>query len=140
MYLSYDEYQTMGGALDETAFNNLEWEAQCQVDYWTFHRLSDESEYPEAVKRCIFKLIELIYEAQKARAIDVNSDSTETTTSAGVRSMSNDGVSVTYNLLDASTAVDIIKNDIRNCISRYLDGVQNSLGRYLLYRGLYPGE
>ena len=44
MYLTYDEYNTLGGqALEETAFNQLEFEARTQIDWWTFGRLKNQS-------------------------------------------------------------------------------------------------
>ena len=31
-------------------------------------------------------------------------------------------------------------NELQKAINRYLQGVRNSLGYKLLYRGIYPGE
>ena len=39
MYLAYEDYQNMGGTLDETAFNDFEFEAETIVDWYTFNRL-----------------------------------------------------------------------------------------------------
>ena len=42
----------------------LEFEARSQIDWWTFSRLKKDAErgveMPEEVKRCMFKLIELL--------------------------------------------------------------------------------
>ena len=51
MYLTYAEYQNMGGTLEEATFNDLAYEAQTYIDWVTFRRLQEEgSEIPDAVK------------------------------------------------------------------------------------------
>lgn len=139
MYLTFTEYQNMGGTLDESAFSDLEFEARVKVDYWTFGRLKNEETYPEELKRCMYKLIQLIQEAQAASVLDGEGDGSQGS-AAGISSMSNDGVSVSYNVLSASQAVEMASRDMEICIRQYLADVKNSLGRKVLYRGLYPGE
>lgn len=139
MYLLYSEYVNMGGALDETLFNELEFEAETQVDWYTFNRLQNEDELPERLKRCMYALINLIYKVQQASLLgdDGSGDSSIT---AAVASQSNDGVSISYNVVNAKDAVELSKSEIEYTIQKYLQGVMNSLGRKVLYRGLYPGE
>ena len=139
MYLLYSEYVNMGGALDETLFNELEFEAETQVDWYTFNRLQNEDELPERLKRCMYALINLIYKVQQASLLgdDGSGDSSIT---AAVASQSNDGVSMSYNVVNAKDAVELSKSEIEYTIQKYLQGVMNSLGRKVLYRGLYPGE
>lgn len=138
MYLTYDEYQEYGGTLEETTFEQLEFEARSVIDWWTFSRLQSEKTYPEAVKRCVYKLISLISDRQKAMSVDAqNADGT---TNAGIAGESNDGVSTTYNTLSAREAADTLKDEMPTTIRMYLQGVKNSLGHNLLYRGVYPGE
>lgn len=139
MYLLYDEYKDMGGYLEETAFAELEFEARAQIDYWTFNRLQNEEEQSEAVKRCMYRLINLIHDMQTAGIVDTQG-SGETGTQAGIASQSNDGVSISYNVLSASEVVSNNKEQIADCIKQYLGAVKNSLGQKVLYRGLYPGE
>lgn len=138
MYLEYTDYQEMGGTLDETTFQQLEFEARSVIDWWTFNRLQKETTYPEAVKRCIFKLIGLIQDKQKAMLVDANSE--DSSKQAGIASESNDGVSTSYNTLSAKDAVDTLQKEFENTIKMYLNGVKNSLGHRLLYRGIYPNE
>ena len=57
-----------------------------------------------------------------------------------IASQSNDGVSVSYNVLGASDAYKLCGSEIDGLIKRSLQYVTNELGRRLLYRGLYPGE
>lgn len=139
MYLLYSEYVNMGGMLDETLFNELEFEAETQVDWYTFNRLQNEQELPERLKRCMYALIGLIYKIQQASLLG-DDGSGDSNINAAVASQSNDGVSISYNVVSASEAVQLSKDEIEGIIQRYLQGVMNSLGRKVLYRGLYPGE
>ena len=139
MYLTYDEYIDMGGeTLEETAFDNLEFEARATIDWWTFNRLQNEVEYPEAVKRCMFALIRLIKDKQDSMV--TNAQASDGTKQAGITHQSNDGVSTSYNVISARSAVEMIKQDIQATIKMYLHGVRNSLGQKVLYRGIYPNE
>lgn len=140
MYLTYDEYVQLGGTLDEPAFADLEFEARSVVDWWTFNRLQNETEFPEAVKRCIYKLINLISAKQTAQLLDNSDDENGIRSKAGILSTSNDGVSVAYNIASANDIIDNSQAEIENTIRRYLNGVKNSLGRKVLYRGIYPDE
>ena len=140
MYLTFDEYTQMGGAeLEETAFEQLEFEARSQIDWYTFGRLKNEAEYPEAVKRCMFKLIELLNKQKKVMLVDAVDEDGNVV--AGLMAhQSNDGVSATYNVITGNMAVRVIQNQLNSAIQMYLQDVRNSLGRKVLYRGIYPGE
>lgn len=138
MYLTYNEYIEYGGTLEESAFEQLEFEARAKIDYWTFNRLQKDDVYPEAVKRCMFKLIQLIEDRQKAMML--NPVIQEGSVNTGIVSESNDGVSTSYNILSAHDLVDISQKEFEATIRMYLDGIRNSLGHRLLYRGVYPNE
>ena len=138
MYLTYEEYQNMGGTLDETAFDDLEFEAETSINWYTFNRLQNDTEYPEALKRCVYALIKLT--ALKANAAAVGDTGDESQSTGAIASQSNDGVSVSYNVLSASEAYKLAEDEGGNTVKKYLNGVTNELGRKLLYRGLYPGE
>ncbi len=140
MYLTYEEYTEMGGALDVTAFNDLEYEAESYVDWVTFNRLQNEEEIPKKVKTCIYHLIKLIL--QQTSILNPNADVVESSgvSATGIASQSNDGVSISYNVLSAKDALELSKTEANKLIHRYLQGVTNSLGRKLLYRGIYPNE
>lgn len=137
MYLTYVEYRSMGGTLDETAFNLLEYEAEVKINWYTFNRLKQETEIPEEVKRCVMRLITLLTEADPA---NYTAEGGNNGISAGIASESNDGVSRSYNVVSAKDSIEIANAEIEKCIQSYLTGVYNSLGRKLLYRGLYPNE
>ena len=152
-YLTYDEYKEYGGALDETTFNDYEFEAEATINWYTFNRLADETSIPEAVKRCMMKLIAFAKLKADAMALgqqsivttDAEGKTTTVTTSASIASQSNDGVSVSYNTISASEIFNKLTstesgNEIELLVQRYLSGIKNSLGKKLLYRGLYPDE
>jgi len=140
MYLTYDEYLAFGGTIDEAAFDNLEFEARTIIDWWTYNRLQNEEEYSEAVKRCMYKLITLLYDKQRAQQLGKSNDETTSTTRAGIMQESNDGVSTMYNVVSADSAISQFDSEVKSTIRMYLQNVRNSLGRKVLYRGLYPGE
>lgn len=137
MYLTYEEYTSMGGTLTETQFDDYEFSAENEVNWYTFNRLSKVTEYPEALKRCMFQLIKIL---QAVDVVGTQAVIDPSTSNKAVTSQSNDGVSISYNVTSASDIVSQSQTNIKNCINKYLQGVTDSLGRNLLYRGLYPNE
>lgn len=136
MYLTYAEYTAMGGTLDETTFNDLEFEAEALVNWYTFNRLSKDTQIPSEVKRLIKYLINLIQTENAGLLRSQGGDNP----SGLIASQSNDGVSTSYAVLSASERMQALKIQEENTIKKYLQGVTNEAGRKLLYRGLYPGE
>ena len=143
MYLSFADYQSMGGTLDETTFNDYEFEAECLVNWYTFNRLMEEDpeNYPEVLPRLMFRLIRMALDKANLLALDgrILADGTISDTPY-ISNQSNDGVSVSYNTISASDLFTKLDKEMGDTIERYLNGVMNSLGRKLLYRGLYPNE
>lgn len=139
MYLTFEEYVEMGGTLDATTFSDIAYEAESYIDWYTFNRLWNEPEIPERVKTCVYHIIGLM---QKEMDLDSKADATdsEQTGTGQIASQSNDGVSISYNIISAKDAIEMARKDVDNTIKRYLQGVTNSLGRKLLYRGIYPDE
>lgn len=139
MYLTFDEYQVYGGTLDETTFNEYNFEAESLINYFTFNRLVNESEISENIKRCAFKLISIAKQRADAFTLGASADGS-TSTGASITSQSNDGVSVSYNALSASQLFESSQVEMESLVNRYLQGVKNSLGQLVLYRGIYPNE
>ena len=137
MYLTYAEYQTMGGALDEATFDDLEFEAEALVNWFTFNRLKNDTTFPEELKRLMKYLINLAY--SQSQVIDA-SGSGDSTSNKAIASQSNDGVSISYNVLSAKDMIESVKTESESAIKMYLQGVTNQAGRKLLYRGVYPDE
>lgn len=154
MYLTFDEYKEMGGTLDEVAFDDFAFEAATIVNWYTFNRLEKMTEWPDKVKRCMFVLIRLAKLKADAMALGAqqltktDSHGVTTTTIIGepvIASQSNDGVSTSYNMVSASEAFRNLQmseagNEIEMTVQRYLQGVVDSLGRKVLYRGVYEDE
>ena len=141
-YLTYEEYTDAGGTLEDADFNYYAYEAESYIDWYTFNRLHNNTEIPDAVKRCEFYLIGLIQERLAALGVskaDASGGSSGDVLKS-IMSQSNDGVSVSYNALAARDATTLLGQEVKQTIQRYLQGVTNELGRKLLYRGLYPGE
>lgn len=139
MYLTYEEYRLMGGTLDETQYDDLEFEAEAIVNWYTFNRLSKDTQIPLAVKRLIKYLINLV-QAQNEGLLGSVGRSNEAVSPMLIASQSNDGVSISYNTLSAIDLMKSLKESEETAIRRHLQGVVNQAGRNLLYRGLYPGE
>lgn len=59
-YLSFEEYEELGGTLTKTPFNVLEFEARKQIDLRTHNRLQSADKIPNEVKLCVNHLIEFM--------------------------------------------------------------------------------
>ena len=142
MYLSYANYRNMGGTLDETTFNDFEFEAETTVNWFTFDRLKKFSpeNYPEALARCMYHLIQLIQNKATLEMTYPAGSGSDSGISLGVASWSNDGVSQSFNVLSAKDLLDSTEKVMEQTVSRYLSSVTDSLGRRILYRGIYPDE
>lgn len=140
MYLTYEEYQDMGGTLDKTTFGDYCFEAEAKINWYTFNRLKGNTTYPEEVKRLVYKLVKLIQDMNSAMVVSGEGDGNSSGITAGIASQSNDGVSISYNTLSARDMLDTSQSQVENTIRQYLNGVTNELGKKLLYRGLYPDE
>ena len=116
-YLTYNEYKALGGLLDQTPFNLLEFEARKEVDKYTFNRLVNLKTQNQEVKLCIYSLIEQI-NSNKANL-------------KGVASESTDGYSISYTSQNNSE----ISQKTRNIIETYLINCKLSDGTPYLYRG-----
>ena len=148
MYLTYTEYQAFGGTLDETSFNDLEYDAESTVNWHTFNRLQRpewvEALEAEGLKRCVYQLIRIkqLEDTLLASSSGGAGWGIGWTKEAGITQEMNDGVSTSYNVLSSGELLAFAngakpKKDI---IDRYLGSIVNDLGRKLLYRGLYPNE
>ena len=140
MYITYEEYTSYGGTLDETTFNQVYFQAKSFVDWVTFNRLQKEETFSEEVKRCMFDLISLLYNKQLALTPSDVTSTTSSTGSAGITEMSNDGVEVKFTVLSSDELLTHLRSEIASTINRYLGASYNSLGKKLTYRGIYPDE
>ena len=89
----------------------------------------------EAENERLRKLVNLAQ--QKAAIIGA---STGMAGNAAITSQSNDGVSVSYNVVSAGAVFDSYKQDVYTIIKQSLSYATNALGQKLLYMGVYPDE
>ena len=128
-YLTYAEYRSLGGTLDITPFNLLEFEARRKIDIETQSRLkgTNSQDIPQEVKLCIYSLI---------NSINHYTESIESATQNGnVASESTDGYSVSY--VKSSSIKDIINSksvELDDIIRTYLLGVIFK-NEHLMYLG-----
>ncbi len=120
-YLSYEEYQKIGGTLDSAAFNRNIMRACKVIDSETHNRLVNKTSVPEEVKHCVRDLIEY-YANNVSNAKIVTS-----------KSQSAGGVSESESY-STKTAEDV-SNEVGSIISDYLLSVKDCNGTSLLYRG-----
>ena len=116
-YLTYSDYEVLGGTLDQAPFNLLEFDARKQIDIRTQNRLKnlEYADIPQEVKLCMFSLIEKI-NSYESTLTEINSNN--------VASENTDGYSVSY--LNPSSSIDIIKShitEIDDIITTQLFGV-----------------
>ena len=124
-YLTYDEYEALGGNLDQTPFNLLEYEARRIIDNRTLQRLKRIEEIPEEVKICVFSLINLL-----------NSYTIENQTSKNISSESVGSYSVSY--ATGTQIQETIKSknaELNDVVLTYLTGVIVN-GEHLVYLGV----
>lgn len=86
-YLTYAEYISLGGTLEQTPFNLLEYEARKQIDLRTQRRLIGLDTIPNEVKICDFHLIS---------KIESFANTIQTTSQNNVAQETIDGYSVAY--------------------------------------------
>ena len=84
MYLTYEEYSSLGGKAPESDFTRLELLARKRLDYWTLNRITEPD---DDVRLCMTLIIDAEYADQSGEH--------------DVSSFSNDGVSVSF--ADAQT-------------------------------------
>lgn len=122
MLLEYTDYRTMGGTLEESAFNiwekRAEYLVRSQAGGQTGERIDKLTELPEAVKYCIFDLISFL----SVNSADDRQISSE--------SQNQGGVSESYSYVTKTD--DDISKKCTGIIEQYLYGSGLS---YLLYKG-----
>ena len=122
MYLTQSEYIVYGGAdMEPSVYERLEFKAESFINRATYNRIRGETPVREAVKRCVFDLIRH-FEAEE-----------QTDHGAGVQSVSNDGVSVTYS---ASREAES-KARAMTIVRDYLAMEEIGGGITLLFKGVF---
>jgi len=124
-YLTYAEYTSLGGTLEQTPFNLLEYEARKQIDLRTQNRLVGVEEIPKQVKLCDFHLIAKI-ESYAEAASKANSS---------VENESIDGYSIKYITATQMEGLISSKNtEFQDIMMHDLYGVIVN-GEHIIYNG-----
>ena len=120
-YLDYQEYVSIGGVCDATAFNRNIDRACGIIDNATHNRIECMAEIPQRAKALCRDLIEYL----------ARNDTTEIAVTR--RSQSAGGVSESESY--ATKTSDDVYGDIQNMLYDYLLNVTDDNGTPLLYRG-----
>ena len=120
-YLTYEEYQEIGGTLDLTAFNRNIDRACGFIDLHTQSRLQSVLEVSRMVKACVRDLVEYLAN---------NMSSGKAVTS---KSQSAGGVSESESY--ATKTSEDINSEMLNIVYDYLATEKDDYGTPLLYRG-----
>jgi CRISPR/Cas system CSM-associated protein Csm4 (group 5 of RAMP superfamily) len=124
-YLTYSEYTALGGTLDQSPFNILEFESRRLIDIYTQNRLKDSEEIPQEVKLCEFSMIGSLNSCLQATQ-DLKGN---------IASESIDGYSISYVTPNQVKEIISSKNvELTDTIRTYLLGVIFN-DEHLLYVG-----
>ena len=122
-YLTYTDYITLGGTLDQTPFDLLEFEVRKKIDKYTQGRLKELDSQVQEVKLLVLKLIELVGSYNKSEMEH-----------RGISSENTDGYSVEYSNITTDT-IKSKSNEIKRIISEYLSECKLDDGTPYLYCG-----
>ncbi len=126
-YLTYQEYKELGGSLDNTPFNLLEYKSRKQIDRRTFGRLIGQ-EIPNEVKLCVNALININESYTEFESINSN-----------ISSESIDGYSISY-ATPQKSIIEAKNSELNGTIEDYLSNTIIN-GVPVLYRGVdYDNE
>lgn len=62
IYLTFEEYNKLGGKVEQSAFPKFERKARYKLDYFTQNRLSNQTVIPQVVKDCMAEFIDILAE------------------------------------------------------------------------------
>lgn len=121
-YLTYQEYKGLGGTLELTPFNILEFKARRRIDEVTHNRMIGGNNIPDEVKMCEFAIINKVLKAYDEEI------------SRGKSSETVGSYSVSYNN-DIKKIVEDKRAEIEDLVLTDLYGVVYN-GEHVLYCGV----
>lgn len=125
MYLSYEEYQGMGGGAEESAFLRMEAKAEAEINRLTLGRLKGETELSTNVRYCMFEMIEMLCAEQNLAAMAAGRE---------ISAVSNDGVSMSFSA--GSSGARGLSARMAAIARSYLADETTACGIPLLYAGV----
>lgn len=120
-YLTYEEYQEIGGTLDLTAFNRNIGRACAIIDLHTFGRVKKMREITPKIKACCRDLVEYLANHNFAERV--------------VTSKSQSAGAVSESVSYAEFSVEIAEKETENIVYTYLATETDDYFTPLLYRG-----
>lgn len=124
-YLTFNEYEDMGGKLEEEEFDLYEFQARKQIDTWTDCRVQRMTAVPEAVKKCMM----LIIRYKSGFGVDAQAGNQV------LASFNTDGYSESYGSVSDRTSA--AEASLYKSVRSLLYGETDDEGTPLLYRGVY---
>lgn len=121
-YLTYEEYTSLGGVLDATAFNRNIDRACSAIDNATFNRIHAMVEVPQKVKACCRDLVEYI-------------STNKTVNEKSVASWSESAGAVSESVSYTTKTEDEMQSDISDILFDYLYMLDDDKGTPLMYKG-----
>lgn len=122
-YITYEEYQQVGGVCDDlTAFNRYIDRACGIIDVATHNRIEAMEEVPRQAKAACRDLVEYLSN---------NADTSGKTVASRSQSAGSVSESESYTV----KSLDDMRNDVENLLFDYLGSVTDDKGTPLLYRG-----
>lgn len=121
-YLTYEEYTSLGGVLDITAFNRNIDRACSIIDNATFNRVHAMAEVSQKVKACCRDLAEYIA-------------TNKTTNEKSVASWSESAGAVSESVSYIAKTDDEMQSEINNILFDYLYMICDDNGTPLMYKG-----
>lgn len=116
-YLTYVEYKALGGTLDLTPFNLLEFEVRRKIDIRTQQRLINYEEIPQEVQLCVNSMINSLTTYAVTKEI--------CNASGGKKSENTDGYSVTYiTPEEINNLVSVKDKELNDIMYSYLTDVE----------------
>ena len=123
-YLSYGQYQSWGGTLDEAAFNLAEIRARARIDAMTQKRVAYMRAVPEQVQAAMMEII----------TVDGPFSASAQASAPVAASFTTDGYSESYGSAESRTAT--VEKQLNRSVEALLDGVTDDDGTPLLYAGV----
>lgn len=127
-YLTYEEYNLLGGTLSEMPFNILEFEARKKIDNRTQNRIKYMDNKPNEVKLCTNAMINTLvqYAVDSSKGINKN-----------VASESIDGYSVSFITgSQVQEAIKSKKSELEDIMQTYLGDIRTRDNIPVLYLGI----
>ena len=127
-YLTHSEYMNLGGTLEPTPFNILEFEARKKIDAKTENRLKNVDSIPMEVKMCEYNMINSIQ--------NYTNSTSDIIGNGNVASENTDGYSISYVTSAQMESVIKSKNaELNDIIRTYLLNVKVN-NEHILYCGV----